>query len=48
MAEASRNILVEVEHLRARQSLKGVYNKAGQLRSDVTPAAPRRGFERKF
>ncbi|PLS21168.1 hypothetical protein [Neptunicoccus cionae] len=48
MADASRTILSEIEHLRSRQSLKGVYDKTGQLRGDVNVKAPGKGFERKF
>ena len=48
MADASRTILVEVEHLRTRQSLKGVYDKTGQLRGDVAPKPVKKGFEKDF
>lgn len=48
MAEASRTILSEIEHLRSRQSLKGVYDKTGQLRGDVSVKSLGKGFERKF
>lgn len=48
MADASRTILSEIEHLRSRQSLKGVYDKTGQLRGDVSVRTLGKGFERKF
>lgn len=48
MADASRTILSEIEHLRSRQSLKGVYDKTGQLRGDVNLKSSGKGFERKL
>lgn len=48
MARASRTILTEVEHLRTRQSLQGIYTKSGQLREDVAPKPLGKGFEKKF
>ena len=37
MAEASRAILGEVERLQSRQSLRGLYDRSGQLRSTAGP-----------
>jgi flagellar biosynthesis/type III secretory pathway chaperone len=37
MAEASRSILGEIERTRSRQSLRGLYDKSGQLRSTAAP-----------
>jgi hypothetical protein len=48
MAQASRTILTEVEHLRTRQSLQGIYTKSGQLREGVAPKPIGKGFEKKF
>lgn len=48
MAEASRTIVNEIEHLRNRQSLKGVYDKSGQLRGDVSVQPAAKGFEKKY
>lgn len=42
MAEASRSIISEVERVRKRQGLSGLYDKSGQLRPDVG------NFEKKF
>lgn len=48
MAEASRSIKAEIEHLRERQSLKGVYTAKGQLQENLKPKSTGRGFERKI
>lgn len=37
MAEASRSILDEIERTRNRQSLRGLYDKSGQLRAMAAP-----------
>ena len=41
MASASRAIISEVEHIRRRQSLDGVYDKTGQKRQGLGPSKGR-------
>lgn len=42
MADASRSIISEVERVRKRQGLEGLYDKTGQLRENIGP------FEKMF